>query len=119
MSPRTVPSAFRSLACAVLFAAVFAAGCDDVTPISTVLADPAKYEKEKVTIAGKVTSAIGVLGSGLYEVEDGTGKLAVVSKGGGVPTEGSKVGVEGTMRTGFTIGTQSLTVLMEERRFTP
>ena len=118
MSDRPIRPSFRNLAVVGLFLAVLAAGCDSVTPIKDVLADPAKYEEQKVRIAGKVTSAIAVMGSGLYEVDDGTGKLAVVAKGGGVPREGATVGVEGTMRTGFTIGTQSLTVLLEERRST-
>ena len=36
----------------------------------------------------------------------------------GVPRSGAKVGVEGTVQTGYTIGTQSLTVLLESQRKT-
>jgi len=118
VSDRPIRPSFRSFAFVGLFLALLAAGCDKVTPIAEVLADPTKYEEKTVRIAGKVTSAIAVMGTGLYEVEDGTGKLAVVAKGGGVPREGTLVGVEGTMRTGFTIGTQSLTVMLEDRRST-
>ena len=109
----------RFLAFAVALVALAAAGCKDVTPIAQLLDDPSRYKEGKVRIAGKVTSAIGVFGTGIYEVDDGTGKLPVVSRGGGVPREGATVGVEGTMRTGFTLGTQTLTVLMEDRRYTP
>ncbi len=119
MSPRPLRPSFRSVAFACALVALVTAGCKDVTPISQVLDDPLRYKEDKVRIAGKVTSSIGVLTTGIYEVDDGTGKLAVVAREAGVPREGATVGVEGTMRVGFTFGSQSMTVLMEERRFTP
>jgi hypothetical protein len=36
-----------------------------------------------------------------------------------VPREGAKVGVEGTVQSGYTIGSESLTVLIESKRYTP
>jgi hypothetical protein len=42
-----------------------------------------------------------------------------VSQGGGAPREGAQVGVEGTFKAVFTLGSQSAAVLMEKRRFTP
>jgi len=108
----------RPLALACLVVALVAAGCKGTTPIAELLDDPARYKDETVHIAGQVTSAIGVFGTGIYEVDDGTGKLPVIAREGGVPREGAKVAVEGRMRVGFTIGTQTLTVLLEERRTT-
>jgi hypothetical protein len=52
----------------------------------------------------------------MYSVDDGTGKISVVTKSGGVPREGAKVGVEGEVKNGYTIGTSSLTVLLETKR---
>lgn len=115
--PIRLPLRLLALACLVL--ALAAAGCKGTTPISQLLDDPARYKDKTVRIAGQVTSSIGVFGTGIYEVDDGTGKLPVVAREGGVPREGAKVGVEGKMRPGFTIGTQTLTVLLEERRSTP
>ncbi len=119
MSLRPIRPSFRFLAFACVLTALGATGCKGVTPISEVLDDPLRYKEDKVRIAGKVTSSFGVLTTGIYEVDDGTGKLAVVAREAGVPREGATVGVEGTMRVGFTFGTQTLTVLMEERRYTP
>ena len=68
---------------------------------------------------GQVGLSAGVLGYGAYQVDDGTGTLSVVSQGGGAPREGAQVGVEGTFKAVFTLGTQSVAVLLEKQRFTP
>ena len=110
----------RALLAMLLLAAVVVFGCkDSTTPIKDILDDPARFQDEKVRIQGDVTSSVGVFGTGAYEVSDGTGRIVVVSKAGGVPREGARVGVEGVVRPGFTLGTQTLTVLMEERRINP
>jgi hypothetical protein len=100
----------------VLVLGLAVAGCKGTTPIKDVLDDPARFDGETVRIAGTVTSATGLLGTGIYNVDDGTGKITVVSKSGGVPREGAKVGVEGSVKNGYTIGSSSLTVLMETKR---
>ncbi len=95
-------------------------GCQgSVTPIKTLLDDPSRFDGKVVRIAGDVGLSAGVLGYGAYQVSDGTGTLSVVSQGGGAPREGAKVGVEGTFKAVYTLGTQSAAVLLETRRFTP
>jgi hypothetical protein len=106
----------RLAAFAVLLVAL--AGCKGATPIKQVLDDPSQFGTKPVRIAGTVTDAVGVMGVGVYRVKDDTGTITVISKASGVPREGAKVGVEGTVQTGYTIGTQSLTVLMESQRKT-
>jgi hypothetical protein len=102
----------------VLFAAVlmFMACNEKTTSIKALLDDPARYDGKTVRIAGEVQGTIGALGFGAYQVKDGTGTLPVVSQGGGAPTRGTKVGVEGTFRAAYTLGTQSAAVLVEKRR---
>ena len=109
--------AFRWLGYSALLLVVLAgAGCKGTTSISEILDDPSRFTDQKVRIAGDVTASVGVFGTGMYEVDDGTGTLAVVAKGGGVPRQGAKIAVEGRIRPGFTLGTQTLTVMIEERR---
>jgi hypothetical protein len=110
----------RGLAPWILAAAALLAlpGCKGATPIKTLLDDPSHYEGQTVQIAGDVTRSIGVLHTGVYQVDDGTGKLYVVSKDGGAPREGAKVGVKGVFRSAFTLGTETAAVLMEEERVT-
>ncbi|HEY2924731.1 MAG TPA: hypothetical protein VGJ98_07165 [Candidatus Eisenbacteria bacterium] len=103
----------------ILFAAtlLFIPGCKGTTPIKTLLDDPSQYDGESVKIAGAVTGSVGVLGTGAYQVDDGTGRLIVISKGG-APREGAQVGVKGVFRAAFTFQTETAAVLMESERVT-
>jgi hypothetical protein len=107
------------LAGVLLLGTLAASGCRDTTPIRDILDDPARFGTETLRIQGEVKESIGVLGTGVYELDDGTGTIAVVSKAGGVPRQGARVGVEGTVRPAFTLGSQTLTVFMEEKRVSP
>ncbi len=106
---------------ATIFAALLAVGCkgEKATPIKTLLDDPSRFNQQVVRIAGKVGEAAGALGYGIYRVDDGTGSITVVSQKGGAPRTGATVGVEGEFRSAFTLGTQSVAVVMEQKRFTP
>ncbi len=100
------------------FAITLLAGCKGgILPIKTLLDDPSRYDGKTVRIAGTVSGAVGILGYGTYEINDGTGKLLVVARGGGAPRDSAKVGVEGEFRSAYTIGTHSGAVLLEKRRF--
>ena len=86
------------------------------TSIKTLLADPGKYDGQTVRISGDVEQSIGALGFGAYEVKDATGTIPVVTQGGGAPARGSRVGVEGTFRAAYTLGTSSRAVIVEKKR---
>lgn len=96
-----------------------ALGCKSAVPIKTLLDDPSRYDHKTVRIAGEVKETIGLLGYGGFRVDDGTGVLTVVTQGGGAPRTGAKVGVEGEFRAAFTLGSESVAVLMEKQRYTP
>jgi hypothetical protein len=109
----------RRLAKQLLFvsAALAFMGCNEkTTSIKTLLADPGKYDGQTVRIAGEVESSIGALGYGAYQVKDNTGTIPVVTEGGGAPSRGARVGVEGTFRAAYTLGTQSRAVVVEKKR---
>lgn len=100
-------------------AVLFFLACRGTTPIKTLLDDPQQFDGKTVRIAGQVEGSVGALGYGAYQVNDGTGTLSIVSEGGGVPRQGAKVGVEGTFRSAYTLGTKTLAVLVEQHRYTP
>jgi hypothetical protein len=102
----------------VMVALAFMACNTKTTSIKSLLADPGKYDGKTVRIAGEVQSSIGALGFGAYEVKDNTGSLPVVAEGGGAPSRGARVGVEGTFRAAYTLGTQSRAVIVEQKRVT-
>ena len=87
--------------------------CPERTSISKVLSDPAKYRNKEVGITGRVTDAYGVLDMGAYEIDDGTGKIWVVTRRG-VPSRGSQVGAKGRIYTGFNLGGRSFGTVLEE-----
>jgi hypothetical protein len=99
-------------------AIAFMACNEKTTSIKTLLSDPGKYDGQTVRIVGEVQNSIGVLGYGAYELKDGTGTLPVVTEGGGAPSRGAKVAVEGTFRAAYTLGIESRAVVVEKRRVT-
>ncbi len=104
------------LAFALLLAA--AAGCKGAIPIQELLSNASGCDGQTVQVAGEVKSAAGVLGHGVYQVDDGTGTITVVTEKGGVPVQGSKVGVRGTFHSAFTVGTDVVAVIVESERQT-
>jgi hypothetical protein len=111
---RPPPAPWRALATGGL---LLLAACPGAKSIRELLDDPGKYDGKTVRIAGDVTGAVGALGVGVYQVNDGTGTLTVVSKdGSGTPRVGAKVGVQGEFRSAFTLGLKSVTVLVEQQR---
>ncbi|HEX5000307.1 MAG TPA: hypothetical protein VFY29_18945 [Terriglobia bacterium] len=86
--------------------------------IGDVTADPGRFKDKEINVAGKVTNfSVGVLGRGLYQIDDGTGKLYVLSEKNGAPREGAYVGVKGRLLPSVTIlGKNYATVLRESDR---
>jgi hypothetical protein len=86
------------------------------TAISVLLADPDKYNDQQVSVGGEVSGAAGAFGGGAYTIDDGTGKLTVITDEGNVPPEGSRVIVQGEFEALYTIGDASGVVLKELQR---
>ena len=93
------------------------AACDRLK-IGDIKADPGRFQNKEVTVAGQVTGlSVGALNTGFYEIDDGTGKLYVLSTSRGAPSKGATVGVKGTIMPTFTfLGKNYATVLRESDR---
>jgi len=102
---------------AALCLCLLTAACGRIN-IGVINADPGRFDGKEVTVAGRVTSfSIGALGLGFYQIDDGTGKIYVLSEKRGAPTEGATVGVKGTILPSFTVlGRNYATVLKEADR---
>lgn len=87
--------------------------CPNRESISKIMSDPGRYRNKEVGVAGTVTDSYGALGTGAYEIDDGTGKLWVVTRRG-VPARGAKVGAKGRVYTGFNFGGRSYGTVLEE-----
>jgi hypothetical protein len=98
----------------LLGGALFLAACEPVK-ISQIKADPAKYQSKTVAIRGTVVNSVGVLSRGGYEVDDGSGRIYVITSHG-VPSSGAMVTVEGTVFSGATVLGQALGVAIRETK---
>ncbi|MDO8681928.1 MAG: hypothetical protein Q7N50_00405 [Armatimonadota bacterium] len=114
---------FRSLAplalivlALVLVTAV--SGCHDKrTDISRILQNPDKYMGDEVIVAGEVVKVYSaqliIAEPGLYQVDDGTGTIWVVTKNG-VPREGVKIGLKGIVSSPIKIAGESFGAVIRE-----
>jgi hypothetical protein len=88
--------------------------CPTRTSIDRITRDPGRYVGREVAIGGHVTSSYGALGTGVYEVDDGTGRIWVYSQRYGVPSQGAKVGVRGNIAQGFSFGGRNFAMILRE-----
>ena len=98
---------------AIICATLALTACPSQTNIAKINSDPGRYRGKEVGLTGTVTDSYGIPGYGAYEIDDGTGRIWVVTRRG-APARGSRVGAKGYVRTGITFGGRSYGTVMEE-----
>ncbi|HWZ82006.1 MAG TPA: hypothetical protein VNW47_05250 [Terriglobales bacterium] len=101
-------------AAALVTMTLLLAGCPPRVSIRDINRDPARYANRDISVGGRVSNSFGAMGSGVFEIDDGTGTIWVYSAGNGVPSSGTKVGVSGRISQGFTVGGRSFAVILHE-----
>jgi hypothetical protein len=102
----------------ILVGALGLTACPSKTTISKINSEPGRYRDKDIGLIGTVTDSYGVLGNGVYELDDGTGRIWVVTTRG-VPSRGARVGVSGRVYTGLEFGGRNYGLgLKEENRET-
>ena len=78
--------------------------------------NPGRYQDRTVSIDGIVTSSWGLplMPFKLYKIDDGTGEVTVVARGGRTPTRGAHVRVSGRVSDVATFGGSSLGLHIQE-----
>lgn len=94
-------------------AALLLTGCGTMR-IGRILQDPARYSNRDVSVEGRVTNVVGAVVAGVYQVDDGTGKIYVLSSRG-VPNRGALVKVSGTVTPGINVMGASFGTTIRER----
>ena len=92
------------------------AGCPERTTIEHINRSPGHYAGKEVTIAGRVSNSYGALGTGVFELQDETGRMWVFSERYGVPGRDARIAVTGTIQQGFTFGGRNFAVVLRESR---
>ena len=100
---------------ALLLAVALASGCAALfaTKIGDIEKAPGRWDGRTVTIAGKVTGTHNLLVVKYYQVDDGTGEIAVVTQGA-LPKEGEHVRVKGRVEQAFALGSAHVVVIVEQ-----
>ena len=98
----------------ILLLGLLLAGCPTRTTIASINRDPGRYAGKQVTIAGRVSSAFGALGTGVYEIDDGTGTMWVFSQGYGVPGNNAKISVTGTIDQGVNVAGRNFAIVLRQ-----
>ena len=78
---------------------------------------PTRYDNKSVSITGTVTSSWGIplLPYQLYNVDDGTGEITVLSQSGRAPARGTRVQVRGKINEFATFGGRSVGLHIQEQ----
>jgi hypothetical protein len=92
------------------------AGCTTATSIRKIQNDPGKFYGKQVGIKGRVTSSYGALGQGVYQVDDGTGKMWVLSEGYGVPGKDADVKVVGRLVDSVSFGGRNFATALRQTK---
>ena len=90
----------RSCGIVLLFLLLFLTVACGAKSINQVLADPAKYRNQSVTVHGTVDESASVMGKGAYRISDEGQSLWVVTSGG-APRKGARVDVTGHLQEGY------------------
>ena len=111
------PTFTAAFAVTALGTALLVAGCASRASIGQVTTNPGRYLDHSVTVSGTVTSSWGVpfVPLKLYQVDDGTGEMLVVSDGQRVPSRGAQVRVTGRVQEFAVVGGRSIGLHMRER----
>jgi len=97
----------------VLGMLLFLAGCPTSAHISDVERDPGRFRGKDVAIKGNVSESFSFMGQGAFRVDDGTGKIWVISQSYGVPGNGREVVVVGRVVGGISFGTRSFATALQ------
>jgi hypothetical protein len=87
--------------------------CAQTVAIKEIVERPRDYAGKEVTIEGEVTDAFSLLAIKYFTVSDGSGKIAVFSDKP-LPRRGDKIKVTGKVEEAFSLGTETLTILVEQ-----
>ena len=102
---------------ALLAVVVLMAGCGArQVRIAELKDQPTAYNAKAVRITGKVTSSFGIplVPFQLYNVDDGSGEITVLSRSGRAPATGTEVDVTGKLSEVAVLGGRSIGLHIEE-----
>lgn len=89
-------------------------GCPTQASVADINRDPGRFAGKDVSIHGTVSDAFGALGNGVFQIDDGSGRMWVYSQNFGVPGNGVKISVVGRIEQGFAFGGRNFGVILRQ-----
>jgi hypothetical protein len=99
---------------ALIALALLLAGCPPRESIEKINRDPGRFAGKEITIAGRVADSFGAMGTGVFQIDDGTGTMWVLSEKYGIPGNGANVAVTGRIQQGFAFGGRNFVTILRE-----
>ena len=89
--------------------------CAASVRISDIKQEPRRFHDKRVTVSGTVTETLTlpILGVGVYQINDGTGKLWI-KPNGDVPYKNDRVTVSGELKVGLSISGKNFGLILIE-----
>lgn len=111
-----MPAKTGKIALAITLAAgiMLLAGCPTQTSIADINRDPGRFSGKDVSIHGVVSDSFGAMGNGVFQLDDGTGRMWVYSQNFGVPGNGNKISVTGRVQQGLAVGGRNFGVILRQ-----
>ncbi len=107
----------RSLVVAALIlAALCVVGCTPQASIADINRDPGRFAGKEITIKGQASDSFGGFGQGVYQLDDGSGRIWVLSQNFGLPGNGNKVTVTGQVQQGLSFGGRTYGVVFRQTK---
>lgn len=100
-----------------IFFIILIFACATVIRISDIQKRPRQYHDNQITLSGYVGEVLTlpILGIGVYQLNDGTGKIWVKPVGD-APYKGDRVKVTGTIKVGLTISGKTFGLILIEKK---
>ena len=110
-------SKLSRLCVVALFGAFLVTGCAARgVRIAELKDQPDKYDDKKISVTGVVTRSWGIplVPFQLYNVDDGSGEITVISRSGRTPSKGARVEVKGKVNEVGVFGGRSIGLHIQE-----
>lgn len=107
----------KRLLCVAFLSAFVITGCAARgVRIAELKDQPDRYDDRTVSVTGVVTNSWGIpfVPFQLYQVDDGTGEITVVSRSGRSPSRGARVQVKGKVNEVGVFGGRSIGLHLQE-----
>mgnify|MGYP000607290458 CR=1 FL=1 len=89
------------------------AACTPRPSIKDITDHPRDYAGKQVQVRGEVKSVFSLIVVKYFTLDDGTGSITVVTEKP-LPAKGERLTVKGKVEEGFSLGDQTLTLIVED-----